>query len=123
MRWPNGNTLKVAALVAAMGMGAMAAMPAQAADMKSWQQQVAKRIAENQSYPRSAQIRKIEGTAKVKMVIASSGTVSSFNVEESSGSDILDAEVEKLMTKINPLPATPDGNEMTLVVPLSWRLN
>lgn len=121
MRWPNRNN--IAALAATVGLALVAAMPAQAQDMNVWKKQVAQRIADNQSYPRSAQIRKIEGTAKVKMVIASSGTVSSYNVEESSGSDILDAEVEKLMSKINPLPATPDGNEMTLIIPLSWRLN
>lgn len=123
MNWPNKNRAVALAAAFAMGLAQLAPLSAAAADMNSWKQQVAKKIATNQSYPRSAQIRKIEGTAKVKLVIAASGDVSAFNVEESSGSDILDAEVEKLVGKINPLPATPDGNEMTLVVPLSWRLN
>lgn len=112
-------------VVAAAGiaMVAMSVAPAAAADMAGWQREVVTKIANNQNYPRSAQIRKIEGVAKVELSIAASGEISKFNIIETSGFDILDAEVEKLVKKISPLPATPDGKEMTLVVPLSWRLN
>lgn len=115
-----GSGLLVAASIALSSFGAL---PAKADDMDEWKRKVATMVAKNQGYPRSAQVRKLEGSAKVKLVIEATGDISSFELVESTTHDILDKEVDKLVEKINPLPATPDSNQMTLVLPLTWRLN
>lgn len=115
-----GSGLLVAASIALSSFGAL---PAKADDMDEWKRKVATMVAKNQGYPRSAQVRKLEGSAKVKLVIEATGDISSFELVESTTHDILDKEVDKLVEKINPLPATPDSSQMTLVLPLTWRLN
>lgn len=93
---------------------------AQSAD---WQKQVAKLIVENQSYPRSAQVKKEEGTAKVKVTMDSSGKITAVEVVQPTSSDILNREAEKIMQKIGAFPAPPGGAPMSLVIPITWRLS
>ncbi|MCJ9428076.1 energy transducer TonB [Kordiimonas marina] len=93
-----------------------------AADMKAWRISVVKEIAKKQRYPRAAQVREIEGTAKVKIVVAADGTIKSSEVLQPTGKDVLDQEIPKLLKRLT-LPALPAGeSEMSLVLPLSWTL-
>jgi protein TonB len=91
---------------------------AQAAD---WQRKVATLIASKQSYPRAAQMRGDEGTAKVRVSISATGEVTNVELVAPSGSTVLDREAVALPTKIGPLPAPP-GGATTLVIPLTWKL-
>ncbi len=120
------KTLKnFAALVfaATIGLSVMSA-PAQANDMKKWQIEVVKSVAKNQRYPRSAIAREIEGKAKVRLVVAADGSITSHEIVEATGEEVLDNEIPKLVEKLNPLPALPGGQaEMSFVLPLSWTLN
>ena len=101
-----------------------AAAPAQADDMKDWQIAVVKSVAKNQRYPRSAIAREIEGKAKVRLVVSADGSITSSEIVEATGEDILDKEIPKLVEKLNPLPALPNGQtEMSFVLPLTWSLN
>ncbi len=114
------NKLVGAAVVFAAVAGVAAPSFAQGAD---WQKKVAQLIADNQSYPRSAQVRKEEGTAKVKVTLDASGKVTAVEVVQPTSSDILNREAEKIMTKIGNFPAPPSGNGMSLVVPITWKLS
>lgn len=96
--------------------------PVQADEMGEWKTKVAKLIAKNQGYPRSAQIRKLQGSAQVKLIIDGSGTISDYELLKSTEHAILDKEVDKLMGRLNPLPAPPMPDGITLVLPLTWRL-
>lgn len=92
-------------------------------DMKAWKQQVAKLIAKKQRYPRSAQIRRLEGNAQVKVVVDPDGAIASYELVKSTEHNILDKEVDKLIKRLNPLPAPPQPDPLTLTLPLTWRLN
>ena len=91
-------------------------------DMTSWKQQVAKLIAKKQKYPRSAQIRRLEGNAQVKIVIEADGAITSYELLKSTQHVILDKEVDKLIKRLDPLPAPPQPDPLTLTLPLTWRL-
>lgn len=117
-------SIKAAALAIAMGVMA-APMSTWAADMASWQRSVVSVVAKKQVYPRAAMSQEIEGRAKVKMTIDRAGKITNYEVVESTGSDLLDAEVVKLMERINPLPAPPadaSDSNLTFVLPLAWVL-
>lgn len=117
-------SMKVAAAVIAMGF-MTAPMTTWAADMASWQKSVVGVIAKKQVYPRAAMSQEIEGRAKVKMTIDRAGKITHYEMVESTGSDLLDAEVVKLMERINPLPAPPadaSDSNLTFVLPLAWVL-
>jgi len=112
----------LAAVALTFAFGVIAA-PAQA-DMASWKKAVAKKVAKKQKYPRSALAREIEGRAKVRLHVTADGTIASHEIVEETGQNVLDKEIPKLMKRLSPLPALPDGKtEMSFVLPLNWRLN
>ncbi|WP_262692240.1 energy transducer TonB [Kordiimonas aestuarii] len=118
-------TLFVASVIALTFVFTAASAPAHAADdMKKWQVQVIKAVAKNQRYPRSAIAREIEGKAKVRLVVAADGSITSHEVVEGTGEAVLDREIPKLVEKLNPLPALPGGqDELSFLLPLTWTLN
>lgn len=122
-RMLNGSPIKGAALGLAIAMGA--ASLAHADDIGSWQKSVVSLVAKKQVYPREAMSQEIEGKAKVKVTIDRSGKITGYEMVEKTGNAILDAEVEKMKDRINPLPtppaSLPDAN-LTFVLPLSWVL-
>jgi periplasmic protein TonB len=87
-----------------------------------WQKQVVSMVVKAQTYPRAAQMRKEQGTAKVRVKVGASGAVEGVELAQSSGSDILDKEAQKMMEKIGSFPAPP-GGAATLVVPITWVLD
>ena len=106
-------------------MLASTALPARAADKSAWLKAVAATIAKKQTYPRSALAREIEGTAKVKIVVDRSGRIASYEIIQPTGEEVLDRELERLIARIDPLPAPPAGasdGDLTLVVPIVWSL-
>ncbi len=118
----NVNKL-IAVLTLAFVMGAVTA-PIQADEMTDWKKSVAKKVAKKQKYPRSALAREIEGRAKVRLTVIADGTISSHEILQETGESVLDREIPKLMKRLNPLPALPNGKtELSFVLPLNWRLN
>lgn len=87
----------------------------------AWQTQVARLIASKQSYPRTAQMRGEEGTAKVKIYIGADGSVEKTELVAPSGSSTLDKEALALPAKVGALPAPP-GGATTVVLPFTWKL-
>lgn len=91
---------------------------AQAAD---WQRQVARIIASKQTYPRSAQMRGEEGTARVKIYIGAGGAIERTELVAPSGSSTLDKEALSMATRAGSVPPPP-GGATALIVPLTWKL-
>jgi len=120
------SNYKIAVFVASLTALIFASQPVLAMsasdDMASWKRQVAKLIAKKQKYPRSAQIRRLEGNAQVKIVIEPDGAIASYELVKSTQHVILDKEVDKLIERLNPLPAPPQPDPLTLTLPLTWRL-
>lgn len=111
-----GKMPKIIAAVCALC--AFQSLPAKADD---WSKSVVSLIGKNQSYPRSAQVRKEEGVAKISITIDVDGKISNIEVTQSSGSDILDRESQKIFEKIGQFPPPPAG-ATKLVVPIAWKL-
>ena len=98
---------------------------ANAGDIGAWQKSVVSLISKKQVYPRAALDNSIEGKAKVKVTIDRTGAITNFQIIQGTGNSILDAEVPKLMSRINPLPAPPadlGNDQLTFILPLSWAL-
>ena len=114
---PKFSPRKIAIALAALSLTA-APVFAQSAD---WTKQVAHLLASKQSYPRTAQMRGEEGTAKVKIYVGANGTVEKTELVVGSGSLILDKEAVALPTKAGTLPAPP-GGATTVTLPLTWKL-
>ena len=120
------SRLSVLMTIVAFVIGCMAATPAHAADKSAWLKAVARTIAKKQIYPRSALAREIEGTAKVRITVGRDGHITTYDVIQPTGAAVLDRALERLMTRIDPLPAPPAGlaeKELTLVVPIVWSLH
>ncbi|MFN3553388.1 MAG: energy transducer TonB [Novosphingobium meiothermophilum] len=86
-----------------------------------WQRQVAGIIASKQTYPRTAQMRGEEGTAKVKVYVTASGQIERTELVAPSGSATLDKEALAMPTRAGSVPPPPAG-ATSLVVPVTWKL-
>lgn len=76
-------------------------------------------------YPHDAYKRGAEGTVHLRFVVARSGTVLSYEIDNSSGHPELDREVEALMHRVQPLPPFPselDRDRLELVLPVGFYL-
>lgn len=110
------------AILAVIGLTWLAAAgPAQAVD-SGWTRKVSQLIGANYSYPRSAQVRGEQGSAKVKIGFSASGKVLSVNLVKSTGSAILDREAVRIPTKIGTFPPPPAG-VTEMIFPITWRIN
>jgi protein TonB len=79
----------------------------------------------HKEYPAEARARRIEGTALLRFAIRRDGTVTSWRIEQSSDSAILDTSVERMITRASPLPPPPEnvpGDPVELTVPVRFRL-
>ncbi|MBU6266411.1 MAG: TonB family protein [Sphingomonadales bacterium] len=107
---------------ALIGISALAVTAAPAfAQSADWTRQVARIIAAKQSYPRTAQMRGEEGTAKVKVFVGADGSVQKTELVAGSGSPTLDREALALPAKAGSLPVPP-GGATAVTLPLTWKL-
>ncbi len=115
---PNFKTAKTLAfgLVAA----ACIATPAYA-ESADWMKQVVRTIASKQTYPKAAQARGEQGTAKVKIYVAASGAVERAELIAPSGSTTLDREALALPSRTGSVPPPP-GGATSVTVPITWKL-
>lgn len=111
----------VATVMTVVGLSSVA----NASDISEWQKDVSSAIAKKQSYPRAALRKSIEGKVKVEINVDREGNIVAHNVVSSSGHDVLDREVPKLMKRVSPLPKPPtslSSGELKMVVPLAWAI-
>jgi periplasmic protein TonB len=79
----------------------------------------------NKRYPRSAQIRREQGTVRLHFIMDRTGKVLSAQVDASSGHQVLDEEVMALIRRAEPLPAFPaemTQSQLELIVPIRFSL-
>lgn len=80
-------------------------------------------LEKHKQYPRRAQIRRLQGTALLYFSVDAEGHVLDFRVARSSGHTLLDAEVEAMIQRADPLPAAPAnmrGARLEFVVPVQF---
>jgi protein TonB len=118
---PKTNALSIAVAFSAL-VSTLVLVPAAAqAQSADWIKSVARAIAAKQTYPRSAQMRGEEGTAKVKVFISASGAVERTELVTPSGSSTLDKEALALPTRAGTVPVPP-GGATSVTVPITWKL-
>lgn len=111
---------KLLSIAAAASVLAMTAAPAFAQSVE-WQRKVATIVASKQVYPRVAQMRGIEGTARVKVSVDAGGGVANVELVVPSGETVLDKEAVELPRRVGALPPPP-GGPTSVVLPLTWKL-
>lgn len=120
------SPLKTAVLGLTVAFGvAMTAGGASANEVAVWQKDVVTTIAKKQVYPRAAMSQEIEGRARVQVTIDRAGNITGYDIVESTGHELLDAEVARMKDRINPLPKPPASmaeSNLSFVLPLSWVL-
>lgn len=115
------NILRIAVLAVTGLTGLSAAAAANVSD-PGWTRKVSQLVSANYSYPRSAQLRGEQGSAKIKVAISGTGKVMSVSLVQSSGSAILDREAIRIPTKIGTFPAPPTHNTIEVTFPITFRL-
>ncbi len=58
-------------------------------------------------YPRSARAAGIEGVAQISMTINREGRITAFRITRSSGHQVLDQEINNMVSRVQPLPRMP----------------
>lgn len=91
---------------------------AQSAD---WVQQVARTTASKQAYPKTAQARREQGSAKVKIFLAASGAAERAELIALAGSTALDREALARSSRTGTIPPQP-GGATSVTVPITCKL-
>jgi len=90
-----------------------------------YQDAVATLLVRAKRYPERAIKRHMTGEGKIRIAIASDGSVSEVEVMQSTGSDILDEELQAMVDRASPFPPFPADlkkSSLALVVPIAFRL-
>jgi periplasmic protein TonB len=121
MRFEPMNIARIALLAAAGLTGLSSVTPARAADSE-WSRKVSQLITANYSYPRSAQLRGEQGSAKIRISISGTGKILSVDLVQSSGSAILDREAVRIPMKVASFPPPPTHANVELTYPIMFRI-
>jgi protein TonB len=101
------------------GIGVATAKATYIDELKSW-------LAAHKQYPRAARRMRIEGDAVLWFKLDRGGHVVAHRLEKSSGSDILDREVEAMLARAEPMPAPPEklaGSALEYSFPIRFRID
>lgn len=82
-------------------------------------------LEKHKEYPRTARLRRQQGTALLMFVVDREGRVLDYRLQRSSGHSLLDREVQAMIERSQPLPRIPDEMHQTrleLVVPVQFFL-
>ena len=93
---------------------------AQALD--EWMSKAEIALDENMTYPREAQRKRQGGAARVNVTIDRTGEITSYDITKSTGSRLLDREVEATIERIGafPAPEFSGSDSVTLNVSMNY---
>lgn len=83
-------------------------------------------IDQRKEYPLMARKGRMEGTVRVRFILDRDGGIRRTEVVQSSGRGLLDRATLQTISRIErfpPLPAAIEGNELSIEVPVSYRLD
>ncbi|MBI5655662.1 MAG: energy transducer TonB [Geobacter sp.] len=83
-------------------------------------------IDQRKEYPLMARKGRMEGTVRVRFILGRDGGIRRTEVVQSSGRVLLDRATLQTISRIErfpPLPAAIEGNELSIEVPVSYRLD
>lgn len=91
----------------------------------SYQDMVATRLARAKRYPERALKRRMTGEGTIRIEISANGSLSGFQIIQSTAAPILDEELRAMVERASPFPAFPADlrkGSLALVVPVAFRL-
>ena len=94
--------------------------------LDSYGKAISSLIARYQRYPRIAQMRGWQGTAQIQLVVSPTGKMLNAAILHSSGFEVLDNQALEMVQQAAPLPPPPEtlrGRELTVMVPIVFRLD
>lgn len=83
-------------------------------------------LARHKRYPRAARRRNIEGVVTLSFTVNAGGTVTQYEIVSSSGYEMLDQEVAKMLKRAEPLPAIPPDlgrSSFAVTIPVRFELS
>ena len=63
---------------------------------------LSKQLLKKQTYPRAALRKEVEGKVRVEINVDREGNIVAHSIKSSSGHDVLDREVPKLLKRVSP---------------------
>jgi len=87
--------------------------------------ELSRRFANQQNYPRLAAMRGWEGEVLLRLTIAPTGGLASVRIVRSSGHEVLDKHAVSLVQQSGPLPKPPRGfdeQDLEITVPVRYKL-
>ena len=115
----------VAALPAAMPMPAAPSMAPDPSIEANYLGLLLATLEKHKEYPRRAQQRRQQGTVQLRFLLNRDGSVSTFNVQRSSGHRLLDEAVVEMIQRAVPLPPIPPAlgkSSMDIVLPVNFTM-
>ncbi len=94
--------------------------------LKSYLAQVRRLLEQHKAYPWMARRQHREGVVVLKFTIGSHGDIAGQAIARSSGHELLDGAARETLQKVGrfpPLPAALGRSELSIQVPLAFRLN
>ena len=94
-------------------------------DLGAYGESFGRWLARHRSYPRLAQMRGWQGQVEVRVHVAKKGSVIDVVITRSSGFEVLDRQALEMVKLADPLPDLPKslkGQEFTLDIPITFRL-
>jgi protein TonB len=79
-------------------------------------------LSRHKQFPAEARNRGDTGVASVTFSISGSGAVTSVRLARSSGSSILDREVQAMVRRASPFPPPPSGQSLSFTAPVNFNL-
>ena len=87
--------------------------------LDEWMSKAEIALDENMTYPRDAQRKRQGGVARVNVTIDRTGEITSYDITKSTGSRLLDREVEATIERIGAFPAPEFNNSETTTLKVS----
>lgn len=104
--------------------GAAQSAPARGGgDVASYGAQLRAWLERHKRYPQQARAQRIEGAAVLAFTVDAGGRVLGYSIQRSSGHPILDAEVDAMIRRAQPLPPIPPDlgrNQISVSVPVQF---
>lgn len=104
---------------------AAAAVDASAEALSAYRRQLTDLFARPHEYPRIAALRGWEGEVRLRLKVARKGNLLGVQLDRSSGYEVLDRDALAMLEsygQLPPLPEALDSNEISVVVPISYKL-
>ncbi|MBP1861234.1 energy transducer TonB [Rhizobium herbae] len=91
------------------------------ASLSNYDGKIRAKLSRAKRYPSAARREKAEGTATIRFVVQSNGSLGSVSLIRSSGFQALDDAAVQSAQRAGPFADTPNGQPRTIIIPIEFR--